>query len=789
MSDEITEAAYDGTISYISLTCTCEGQVLIRNDNTVIVCGQNSKVAIQFILSEEWHNMTCYARFKPERGSAIDVSLSSEYAVEVPHEVTDNSGTFKVSLRAENSDGRVLTSNPVEYSVTSTLSGSGLKSSQATKTIYQELFSAKENVDNALANFKTEVSSGKYGATVEVESVTTGDPGSSATVDNIGTNQNAKLRFSIPKGDKGDAATIAVGEVRTGAAGSVPSVTNVGTTHDAIFNFVIPKGDKGDAATIAVGEVRTGAAGSVPSVTNVGTTHDAIFNFVIPKGDKGDFGIGYLAPEYDEANGQYTNESIEGYFAMGRNGKEYGIRIPKTAETDCIKLGANANILVPTTSTIASPGEDPYISEGGPFRYLVSNCGVDENGVPFCTGIKGDDHFSFKPAKDQVVSAIPIFWIKIEEFETYIDLWISDTWHPGYKVFTGSVLPDGTLRPYIPIARYGLTIDSDGNARSVSGAKCTTLTVSHNSLITQCKTATTGYSGKTSMDELYVKIMFLMKYATKSSQKYFTQCSGYVYQYLLSVAETGVKRVILTNAQADTLLLNSGMQLGTNTTGANNTDRNNTLARDIFYDEQITRIETYDDGHKAVYFDNVTGTFDTTTSCLLSTSHWWTGSCDDVYGDGSPTNCTGQKEPFVIQGVEIGYGFYEILGNEIFANKDGLGWDLYVNYDSRNETTGVNDSYKQIDLNLANEGHGLYPYIDCGCSFQAQTTGGSTSTGMCDYVLVDKIGTTEEREVLSLGCLGNWDYAGLWCVIGGSRLGNAWWSIGSRLSLIGRSNG
>lgn len=66
---------------------------------------------------------------------------------------------------------------------------------------------------------------------------------------------------------------------------------------------------------------------------NVGTSHDAIFNFVIPKGDKGDFGIGYLAPEYDESNGQYTNESIEGYFAMGRNGKEYGIRIPKTVET------------------------------------------------------------------------------------------------------------------------------------------------------------------------------------------------------------------------------------------------------------------------------------------------------------------------------------------------------------------------------------------------------------------------------------------------------------------------
>lgn len=745
MSDEIMETAYDSTISYISLFCMCKGQVLSKKDNTVIVCGQNSKVAIRFSLSEEWLNMTCYARFKPERGSAIDVSLSSENAVEVPHEVTDNSGTFKVSLRAENSDGRVLTSNAVEYSVISTLSGSGLKSSPATKTVYQELLAAKENVDKTLDNFKIEVSSGKYGATVEVESVTTGEPGSSASVDNVGTNQNAKLRFYIPKGSKGDAATIAVGEVRTGAAGSVPVVTNVGTSHDAIFNFVIPKGDKGD------------------------------------------FGIGYLAPEYDESNGQYTNESIEGYFSMGRNGKEYGIRIPKTAETDCVKLGANADIPIPTTSTIASPGNDPYISEGGPFRYLVANCGVDENGVPFCTGIKGDGHFSFKPVKNQVVSLIPIFWMKIEEFETYIDLWISDTWHPGYKVFAGSVLPDGTLRPYIPIARYGLSIDSDGNARSVSGAKCETSTISHNSLITKCKTATTGYSGKTSMDDLYVKIMFLMKYATKDSQKYFSQCSTYNYQYLVSVAETGVKRVILTNDQAGNLLIGSGIQLGTNTTGANNTNRNNILTRDIFYDERITRIETYDDNHKAVYFDDMTGTFNTTTSCLLSTSHWWTGTCDDVYGDGSPTNTHSNKEPFVIQGIEIGYGFFEVVGNIIMINDDLLGWDLFINYDSRNESISINENYRRVDLNLYGYEYGLYPYIDYGCSIQLQTTGGSAMTGMCDYSWISSKDINDNREYRSIGSLDTGYKNGLWCIDATGWIGSESWFVGSRISLIGRS--
>ena len=289
------------------------------------------------------------------------------------------------------------------------------------------------------------------------------------------------------------------------------------------------------------------------------------------------------------------------------------------------------------------------------------------------------------------------------------------------------------------------------------------------------------------MDDLYVKIMFLMKYATKNSQKYFSQCSGYEYQYLLSVAENGVKRVILTNTQADTLVINSGMQLGTNINGSDNTDRSNSLARDIFYDEQITRIETYDDGHKAVYFDNVTETFDTTTSCLLSTSHWWTGACDDVYGDGSPNNCTSNKEPFVIQGIELGYGFYEIISNEIFANKDGLGWDLYVNYDSRNETTVINSSYTQIDLNLANAGYSLYPYIDYGCSFPATSTGGSASTGMCDHMWSDKIETTGEREVLSLGCLYNWVYSGLWQFSGDVWLGGTWYIMGSRLSLIGRS--
>ncbi|MDU7339050.1 MAG: hypothetical protein E7L17_13155 [Clostridium sp.] len=51
------------------------------------------------------------------------------------------------------------------------------------------------------------------------------------------------------KGDTGTAATISVGTVSTGAAGSSVSVTNSGTENEAVFNFTIPKGDKGDTGS------------------------------------------------------------------------------------------------------------------------------------------------------------------------------------------------------------------------------------------------------------------------------------------------------------------------------------------------------------------------------------------------------------------------------------------------------------------------------------------------------------------------------------------------------------
>ena len=65
----------------------------------------------------------------------------------------------------------------------------------------------------------------------------------------ISYNDNTTSTFQVvngEKGDKGDSATIEVGTVTTGLPGSYASVVNSGDTHNAIFDFTIPRGDKGD---------------------------------------------------------------------------------------------------------------------------------------------------------------------------------------------------------------------------------------------------------------------------------------------------------------------------------------------------------------------------------------------------------------------------------------------------------------------------------------------------------------------------------------------------------------
>ena len=132
------------------------------------------------------------------------------------------------------------------------------------------------------------------GLTMQIGDTITGEPGTDALVENVGTPTEPKLQFTIPRGDEGKAATIEVGEVTASDPGSEPQVKNSGTENAAVFDFVLPRGQTGPtgpAATIEVESTVTGEPGTQASVENVGTTGAAMLRFTIPRGNTGQNGV------------------------------------------------------------------------------------------------------------------------------------------------------------------------------------------------------------------------------------------------------------------------------------------------------------------------------------------------------------------------------------------------------------------------------------------------------------------------------------------------------------------
>lgn len=496
-------------------------------------------------------------------------------------------------------------------------------------------------------------------------------------------------------------------------------------------------------------------------------------------------------PIKDEGTGRYTNASLALWLASLRSHKVYGVSIPKGSATACTKTRNNAGIAVPTPGYVGQPAIDPYADERGAFFYCEVNGGVDADGSPYVTDIRGiDSSFSRDGSNGDVWIMTPtLYWAYDESDSSACELVVSDSLIPGLNPQPQAYLPDGSLRPYMLYAKYIGSNDGSGMMASVSGAKPWNRNVSHNALITDCKNATTGYSGKSIADDWYLKAMFLLKYATKNSQSVFCGANNYNYQYAPAVAETGVTRVILTNAQAANLMVGSAMMLGTHTAGSS--DRSQATCYDVFDGLRILSITDYDAVNKAINFDT-SDTFDTATTYLLSTSPWWAGSLDTVEGDGTLTEAgrLNGHEPCKIQGIETMMGLFELLGDVILNGDATLGWEACVNYDSRNEATSVTANYTHTGNYLeagssAAHHYPLYP-SNAGGLLLGQGTGASQSTGMADSQYTSALGTGT-REWYGLGSLVHGGIAGLWYVSGNSALAHGGWIIGSRLSGTGRS--
>ena len=94
-------------------------------------------------------------------------------------------------------------------------------------------------------------------ATITVGQTTTGDPGTQASVENVGTAQNVILDFTIPQGidgatgptgptgATGETPTLEIGTINTGEPGTQAVASITGTAPNYVLNLTIPQGPTG----------------------------------------------------------------------------------------------------------------------------------------------------------------------------------------------------------------------------------------------------------------------------------------------------------------------------------------------------------------------------------------------------------------------------------------------------------------------------------------------------------------------------------------------------------------
>lgn len=508
-----------------------------------------------------------------------------------------------------------------------------------------------------------------------------------------------------------------------------------------------------------------------------------------------------------EANKQIQNitaagggieNALSNFFALRRTGKVYTTRIYKydtsTSPTG-VKLNDNEG-LVRKPSTNTAIGQDDY-REIGVFMHFPCNFTVDNKGFNHVTALQGQPDFK-KTGKVDVGEVTMSAWVGITDNPEYVDYHYSDSPNEalGLRPMGESINPDGTISPFMIHGKYGAG-DIDGVPYSsaglilANGSQKGGKPVSYTGLIAYMRKKGSMYVGTTNWDLFYKQLMMIILYATTNSRSVMAGCNSYSMQEMAAVAETGVTRVILPKAKANNYIVGSYVSVGD--IGSNtNKDRYYAYMHNLAYDVKILKIEPVDDTNSAIYLD--TEPFNTTLTTCISTMPWRTGSTDSVLGsDGSPFSNTDNKNPFKIQGIETGYGAYEVLSNvfmDIVTDEDGTPKrDVYICMDASLLTTDMNVAktrYKkvaaQVTYTAASWKYISKCFVDpaLGIMVPTETKAGST-TGFCNGLYTDS-GTSGQREWLSLGYLAFGTLYGLWLLRAYYGVGNAGWDVVSGVS-------
>ncbi len=318
------------------------------------------------------------------------------------------------------------------------------------------------------------------------------------------------------------------------------------------------------------------------------------------------------------------------------------------------------------------------------------------------------------------------------------------SWHMrasgDYVPMAGDVAPDGTHRllTWHP-AFYGGK-NSAGGMTSGAGLLPMPWTSANAALPLARKL--TAYDGLwCDCDTQFALMAWRLRHWTLSNSGQLEGCTNYNYQYTLAVAETGVKRVLLTKAQGANLLAGSCVCLGERGSNTNN-DRNQAYNHNVFNIAKILSVETVtvnDTEYAAVNLD-LASTIDTTTTMLVSTMPWPNGTTEALPGhsDGCIGSLTNGKYPYRIAGMEMQIGSYceelDPLWQASLVDDDHWHYDVYSCRDSEKLAGSITTNYQKVgEFDLPNANKWSWNFIRALNKMAAEAQiptkfGGSSST-------------------------------------------------------------
>lgn len=372
---------------------------------------------------------------------------------------------------------------------------------------------------------------------------------------------------------------------------------------------------------------------------------------------------------------------IETYYALRRSGVKYSVQIPKFAanqSSTCTKTGINATLkYVPSTDTDA--GTDDY--ENIPlFQWVHVIYKRYSDGAPYPVAIEGTKEYDdlLATGSCDVGSMQMSFYVSLDSSnEAYDTLTISDLPFDGAVIWSECRRANGDILPWCIGSSYYSSKGDDDLLHSLPNRRPENFQ-SYNNMCDNYPKKGAGYQGAGTERTTFSYIFMTIKGGTKNIQTLFQGCTNYSFQYTCAVAETNVKRVIVTESQGANFVIDASVTLGTN---SSNNDRGNSSTFSISKDAKVLskeKVTINDTSYIAINLDLATP-ITTTTSTLISSIHWRSGSTDKVFGhrDGSYVSNTDAKHPFRIQGREYRVGGWDVASDTMFQ-LTSTGRDIYV---------------------------------------------------------------------------------------------------------------